>query len=201
MKGMAKIISSIFHPLLMPTFGFLILFNSGTYLSYLDVDVKKMIFLLVVLSTLIIPLLLTLLLYYQKMVFTVSMPERRERIVPLSIVLIFYVFCYILLRKTPIPPLFHAFCVASIIAVVLSLVITLNWKISLHMVGLGGLAGLICFLIVTMRIDLEFYLMMTILAAGMAGTSRLLMEAHMPSQVYSGFILGLVTVPAVMWIY
>ena len=201
MKGMAKLISYIFHPLLMPTFGFLILFNSGTYLSFLDTDVKKMIFLLVVLSTLIIPLLLTLLLYYQKMVFTVSMPERRERIVPLGIVLFFYVFCFVLLQKTPIPPIFHAFCLASIIAVLLSLVITLNWKISLHLVGLGGLTGLICFLIITMRIDLEFYLIMTILAAGLAGTSRLLMEAHVPSQVYYGFILGLVIVPAVMWVY
>ena len=69
------------------------------------------------------------------------------------------------------------------------------------MVGMGGLTGLIAFLIISMRINLEFYLFTTIIAAGLAGTSRLLLDAHKPSQLYVGFILGLLTIPVVMWIY
>ncbi|MBC8457671.1 MAG: phosphatase PAP2 family protein [Deltaproteobacteria bacterium] len=69
------------------------------------------------------------------------------------------------------------------------------------MVGLGGLTGLISFLIFSMRVNLEFYLIMTVIAAGLAGTSRLFLDAHRPSQLYAGFVLGLLTIPAVMWVY
>ena len=201
MKGAAKFISIIFHPLLIPTFGFLILFNSGTYLSFLDFDFKKMIFIIVVLSTCLIPLSLIPFFLYQKMIFSIHLPEKKARFVPLGITLLLYVFCYMLIRKVPIPPLYHAFCFASIIAVLLTLAITLKWKISLHMVGLGGLTGLISFLIFSMRVNLEFYLIMTVIAAGLAGTSRLFLDAHRPSQLYAGFVLGLLTIPAVMWVY
>jgi len=201
MKGAAKIISVILHPLLIPTFGFLILFNSGTYLSFLDFDFKKMIFFLVVLSTLIIPLLMTLFLYYQKLLFTFNITDRRERIISLGIVLIFYVFCYILLKRAPIPPLFHAFSFASAIVVLVTMAITLMWRVSLHMVGLGSLTGMILLIIFSMRVNLEFYLIMTILAAGLAGTSRLLLKAHEPSQLYTGYVIGLVIIPSIMLIY
>ena len=201
MKGAAKFISIIFHPLLIPTFGFLILFNSGTYLSFLDFDFKKMIFIIVVLSTCLIPLSLIPFFLYQKMIFSIHLPEKRERLVPLGITLLLYIFCYMLLRRVPIPPFYHAFCFASIIAVLLTLSITLKWKISLHMVGIGGLTGLVGFLILSMRINLEFYLFMTVIAAGLAGTSRLILEAHKPSQLYAGFLLGLITIPVVMWVY
>jgi hypothetical protein len=201
MKGTAKFISVIFHPLLIPTLGFLILFNSGTYLSFLDFDFKKMIFIIVVLSTCLIPLSLIPFFIYQKMIFSFQLPEKRERYIPLGVTLLLYFFCYMLLRRVPIPPLYHAFCFASIIAVIITLAITLKWKISLHMVGLGGLTGLIAFLIFTMRINLEFYLIFSIMAAGLTGSARLLLEAHKPSQLYAGFIVGLVTIPAVMFIY
>jgi len=201
MKDTAKVISIVFHPLLIPTFGFLILFNSGTYLSYLDFDFKKMIFIIVVLSTCLIPLSLIPFFLYQKMIFSIHLLDNRERFVPLGVTLLLYFFCYFLLRRVPIPPVYHAFCFASIITVALALVITLRWKISLHMVGLGGLAGLIVFITFSMQTNLEFYLIMVIFAAGLAGTSRLMLEAHKPLQVYAGFILGVITIPLVMWFY
>jgi len=201
MKTAAKFISVIFHPLLIPTFGFLILFNSGTYFSFLEFDFKKMIFIIVILSTCLIPLSLIPFFLYQKMIFSIHLPEKKERFVPLGVTFLLYIFCYMLLRKVPIPPVYHAFCFASIIAVLLTFAVTLKWKISLHMVGLGGLAGLIGFLIFSLRIDLEFYLIMTFIAAGLAGTSRLLLDAHKPPQLYAGFALGLFTIPVVMLIY
>ena len=201
MVRVAKVLSIIFHPLLIPTFGFLILFNSGTYLSFLDFEFKRMIFFLVVLSTLIIPLLLTLFLYYQKLLYSFNLSERRERYIPLIIVLVFYVFCYILLKRAPVPHHYHAFCFATVITTLLTLAVTLKWKVSFHMIGLGGLTGMIVFLIFSMRINLEFYLILAIIATGISGTSRLILDAHKPSQLYAGFILGLVTVPSVMWIY
>ena len=201
MKGAAKFISVIFHPLLIPPIGLLILFNSGTYLAYLDIYYKKMIFIVVGLNAVIIPLLIMLSFFFIKGFYSIKLKDNFDRIFLLSIALLLYVFCYFSLKKVSISPTYHAFWFASIIAVLLTLAITLKWKISLHMVGLGGLTGLIAFLIISMRRNLELYLIMVIIATGLAGTSRLLLGAHKPSQLYAGFVLGFVTIPVVMWIY
>ena len=39
MERIARVISYIYHPLIMPTLGMLVLFNSGTYLSYLPANI------------------------------------------------------------------------------------------------------------------------------------------------------------------
>jgi membrane-associated phospholipid phosphatase len=62
------------------------------------------------------------------------------------------------------------------------------------MVGIGGLAGLIGYMIVHMQINLEFYLILTILAAGLVGTARLILGAHKPFEIYTGFLIGCVVV-------
>jgi len=199
MKVAAKFISVIFHPLLIPVLGFLFMLNSGTYLAYSPY--KKLILIVVGLDAVIMPLLIAVCFFFIVRIFSVEMKGNTERIFLLVITLILYIFCYYSLKKVGISHTYNSFWFASIITVLLSLLITIKWKISLHMVGLGGLAGLVGFLIFSMRINLEFYLIMTLIAAGLAGTSRLLLEAHKPPQLYAGFALGLFTIPVVMLVY
>jgi membrane-associated phospholipid phosphatase len=68
------------------------------------------------------------------------------------------------------------------------------------MVGIGGLAGLIGYLIVHMQVNLEFYLILTLLAAGLVGTARLILEAHKPFEIYTGFLIGYAVITSVMFI-
>lgn len=201
MDKAARIISVLFHPLIMPTLGFLLLFNSGTFLAYLPFEYKKMILLIVFLCTFIIPLSVMPFLIYQKIIFDITMPRARERITPLVISFIFLVLCYFLLRRVPIPPDYLAFCLGCAASTLLTLLVISKWKISLHMVGIGGLAGLVTYIIIKMQVDLGLYLIIIIIAAGLTGTARLVLNAHKPFEIYSGFLAGLIIIASVMFIF
>jgi hypothetical protein len=69
------------------------------------------------------------------------------------------------------------------------------------MVGIGGLTGLIGFLIWSLRVDLQFLLMLAIVSAGLIGFARLQMKVHDQAQVYSGFLAGLLSVGLTMLLY
>ena len=201
MNKAARIISVLFHPLIMPSLGFLLLFNSGTYLAYLPFDYKKMILLVVVLCTFVIPLSIMPFFLYQKMIFDINLSQTRERFAPLVITFILFILCYLLLKRVPIPPDYLTFCLGCAASVFIVLLVSSKWKISLHMIGIGGLAGLISYLIIKMQVDLGFYLILTILAAGLTGTARLLLNAHKPSEIYAGFLAGLIIIPSVMFFF
>ena len=201
MKNISTIISYLLHPLVMPTAGLLVLFNSSTYLSYLPFDAKKVIFLIVALCTIIIPLSLVPFFLYQKLILNVELKNRRERFIPMISTLLFFLFCYYLLRKIPVPPAYHSFILGSSVAVFFTIITTFYWKISSHMIGIGGLTGLICFLIWSLRVDLQFFLILAIMAAGLVGFARLQLKAHNPAQVYAGFLTGFFSVSLTMLLY
>ena len=55
-KTMAKVISYLFPPLLMPFLGIVLIFNSGSYLTYYPFEGQKAIYTIVLLSTIVLPL-------------------------------------------------------------------------------------------------------------------------------------------------
>ncbi|MGD9931759.1 MAG: hypothetical protein AB7U05_17195, partial [Mangrovibacterium sp.] len=52
----ARTISLLFHPLLIPTLGFLLLMNSSFYFALLTFQAKKFVLLVVFLATFLLPL-------------------------------------------------------------------------------------------------------------------------------------------------
>lgn len=194
MEKTAKIISYIFHPLLVPSLGVLILFNSGTYLSYLPPELKRWIFGFTFVSTCLIPLAAVYFMYYQGVVRNLQLSSREERLAPLTISLIMYVFCFYLVQRIDIPRLYDAFLMSGVAAIAASLLVTMKYKISIHMVGMGGLIALIGFLAFHLRVDLHFYLIFAVLLAGIVGSARLIVKAHNEAETYSGFFLGFTAV-------
>lgn len=69
------------------------------------------------------------------------------------------------------------------------------------MTGIGGLTGLIVFLIWSQRVNLQFLLILSIILAGLIGFARLQVRAHNQAQVYSGFLAGLFSIMATMMLY
>jgi hypothetical protein len=191
MEKFSKVVSYIFHPLIIPTLGILVLFNSGTYLSYLPFDMKKWMLVIVFLCTFIVPVAFIPYLIYQKLLWTVKMEIRSERYIPLVVSFVFNLFCYYLIQRIPaIPDVYSSFLLSSILAILLTLVVTVKYKISIHMVGAGGLVALIAYLAFNLKVDLQFYLAISIFLAGLIGTARLILKAHSPDQIYLGFLAG-----------
>jgi membrane-associated phospholipid phosphatase len=201
LEKLSKIISHIFHPLLVPTVGFLVLFNSGTYLSYLPFNIKAWITSIVFVCTFFIPLMFILFLKYQEIINNIQMTERKDRYIPIIITFLLFVFCFYLIRRIDIPSMFYSFMLGGLISLLITFFITIRFKISIHMVGLGGLMALIIFISFYLKVNLTFYLILAALLAGMTGSARLQLKAHTPVEIYSGFVMGFVAVLATMMLY
>ena len=190
MEKISKAISYIYHPLIIPSLGLLVLFNSGTYLSYLPFEMKKWMLVIVFLCTYIVPLAFIPFFLYQRVIMNIHMGSRRDRYVPLAVSFVLYIFCYYLIRRISVPHLYHSFILSSLLCILATMLITIKYKISIHMVGAGGLVALIGFLAFYLKVDLQFYLGVAVVLAGLAGTARIILKAHTPDEVYTGFITG-----------
>jgi hypothetical protein len=184
------VITVIFHPLIMPTLGTLVLFHSGIPVSFISANSKNIILAIIALCTFFIPLAFIPFFYlhsFSKLIYG----ENQHRFLPLLLVFISYYAGFYILNKMQAPSIIQVFMMATIIAVFLTLIINLFWKISAHMVGIGGVVGLIIMVILFYEINMAFYLISAILVSGATGSSRLSLNAHTPKQVYFGFLMGL----------
>ena len=195
----AKIISVIFHPLFMPVYGILILFFiSGTFLSYLAGPVKNIVLLIIAVNTIILPLSVVPFYISQKIIKSIHMETARERVIPLIMNSIFFYLGFYLLNRLQVPDLIKMYVLASFSVVVVTLLVSLKWKISIHMMGIGGLTGAIISISWHLGVDMKAVWMGLILCSGLIGFARLELNKHTPAQVYSGFFIGLIVAGGVL---
>jgi hypothetical protein len=200
MKKVASLISYLFHPLLMPTLGLLILLNSGTYLSLLDPAVKRAIMFVMSLGTLVFPLMMLPILHYRSLAYREGPATREERLIPQLIILILYVITFVYFKRLPLSRVIHAFVLSASITSALVIVANIRFRVSLHLAALGGVSGLILALIILYETPLEGLLILSLLASGLTGSARLAMGGRW-GEVLSGFLLGLGVVLTTILVY
>lgn len=191
---LARIISGVLHPMLMPLFGLYIIFHSGSFLDLTPYGIKRMIYLIVFVSTVLLPLSTLPLLKLQKVISGYGMPNHRERVIPLLLSSIFYYFGFFLLQRLPISNVFQNFQFAATIALLLVMLVSIKWKVSLHMAGIGGVLGLIIAMAARFSVSLRMVFVAAILAAGLVGYARLKLNVHTPAQIYVGLGIGFFTI-------
>lgn len=199
-KQIAKVISVILHPMFMPVYGMLILFNSGPFLYYPPGPVKRIVLIIIVVNTIILPLSLVPLYLNQKVIKSIHMETPHERIIPLMMNTIFYYLGFYLLNRLQVPSLIRMFLLASASVVFVTLLVSLKWKISIHMIGIGGLLGAIIIISWHQGLDMKAVWLGLILCTGLTGFARLELNKHTPAQVYSGFLTGLLVAGSVLMV-
>lgn len=190
-KKIFKTLSYILHPVFMPLLGVIIIL-SISHLAMLPFESKKAILILVAIITVFFPLAIIPILHYQKAITGVTMPSKKERLFPMFLSSFFYYFAYYILQKYTAPRFLQHYLLAIFICVLIASFINIKWKISLHMIGIGGLIGLLSALANLFNLHINWILMAAILIAGIIGTARLYLNEHNSSQIYSGFFLGYV---------
>ncbi len=188
-QQVAQAISILFHPLIIPTLGFLLLMNSEFYFALLTFDAKKFILLVIFLSTFLLPLI-TLWLMILNSRMKLDLNKSTDRVLPLLATAVYYYLGYYFLGRIPVYPVYRIFMISSILIIVILILISLRWKISAHMAGIGGLIGAVIALSLRLGINTSVTLGMLIIIAGLVGTARLVLGKHNPLQIYAGFFLG-----------
>lgn len=186
----AKILSGLFNPFMLPFISFLILFLF-TYLRVITTwEYKLWILGIVYCFTILMPVL-TIYLFRKINGFNIKeMEDRRRGYIPYLLTIIAYLFCLLLLYRLSTPYYMTGIIVACLLMLFAGLIISLKWKISEHMMGIGGLiGGLISFGFV-FNYNPIGWLCFLILVAGALGTARIVVGRHSVGQVLTGFLIG-----------
>lgn len=201
----AKVISVIFQPLFLPIYAFLLYVSIDHYSTILIRSEQasmhfNYILSLQVLLSVAIPLGSIYVMYRSNIISSMHLPDRKERIPVFIITLFYYLLCYYFLRKIHVSNLhflgaFMSFLSAGLILTLTSLIITFFWKISIHAIGISGLAGAflgfseILFPIQN-GIDIMYLNVIILVLVGIVSSSRLILKAHSFPQIIGGILLG-----------
>ena len=117
MRLASKVISFLFHPMLMATIGMYLILNIGPLSSILGADGKRLIYLIVFFSTAVLPVSLLPLFYQFGVIKSFQMESSRERVVPVMMTAFFYFLGYLLLKRLGVTGLIAGFMQATVPAV------------------------------------------------------------------------------------
>jgi len=191
MRFLARLFSILLHPAWMPTIILVLAYSVDPYLSFRFTSVQLLILYgMVLCMTGLLPVMSTTVMARGGLVGSIALPARQDRIVPYFMTLLYYAGAYYLLSRTTEHPVTLSLFFGGILALLLTLLITLKWKISAHMVGIGGLVGALLGLVYVHDVYMPLLLAISFIAAGVLGTARLLDSDHTPAQIYAGVLLG-----------
>ncbi|MGZ3900512.1 MAG: hypothetical protein ACXVNM_00395 [Bacteroidia bacterium] len=204
MKSFALFMSVLFHPLLMATYGCLLVFYGIQHTVYdymTPPETKWRISLIVFLFSFMFPVLNIAVLYKLKRLPSLTLSNQKDRTFPYIMTALFYFGLFYLLKDVNIWNSIKLFILGGGLAILLTAFINLKYKISAHMVGLGGLLGVLMSLSYLIKFDMTVFYIAVVLIAGMVAMSRLYLQEHRPSQVYAGFLLGLTVQAGLFFIF
>lgn len=201
-KILAKIASFLLHPLLMTSLGLLVLFHSDTPLSVLVPEVKRITLIVTVLFTLLFPASMIIMLFLTRTISNIDFYERKERVLPVTLTIIMYLFTFFIIKRIPQLTGVHIvylFCPSVILFVLLLLNNFI--KPSIHMAGVGLLIALFLVLILYYGAKIQLLFMISVLVAGFLGTARLILNIHKPAEVLAGFGSGFLVTLLILFLY
>lgn len=207
---LAQGVSVIFHPLfLILYFLFILLIVNPYLLPIQDPTDLGVIIIYVTIISIVFPLIPIIMMYMLGFTTSIELKKRQERTIPLVITGIFYLWLYInLLNNNSIPDAFVFFLLGSTITLFSCFFINLFSKISLHTAGIAGLLTAITIMRyhfaysyfglnlgngMTYQVNTNLLIVVFLIIAGIVGTSRLYLKAHNNTDIYGGYLVGIVS--------
>jgi hypothetical protein len=198
----AYFFSILFHPLLISSyvFAFLIYLHPAAF-EGVDSRTKNLRMFSMVLFTIFFPGLSLFLAWRLKLIKSLSLESRQDRLVGFIVTMFFYFWASYVFRNLPdIPPVAAHFVLGTFLAVCGAWMCTIFYKVSLHAVAMGGL---IVFFILFGYEDpyvSGLYLFVSILVSGIVCSSRLVLGAHNRFEMVTGFFVGILA-QSIGWLF
>lgn len=194
MKLLMQIVSMVFHPLLMSTYMSLILylFVPEAFSPYPRHVVPKLVMSMFFLTALLPSILVVLLKLLTPVITDLELSNRKERLLPFIILIIFYIgagkWLIVDLQLGEIVKIL-LFSGTGLIGIMF--LINLKFKISIHSAAIWAIAGYTLAMAMKLSLpELKYVIFGAIVAGGLIGTSRLYLGYHRPKEVWMGSLLG-----------
>lgn len=188
---LTQLISILLHPMFMPILALHLTLLVLPSLAFILSQNLLLIYGILIFSTMVLPLISIFWLMQKGKVSSLEMSNHKERSLPLFKTVIWMSFGYYLLQNLLFyTPILKAELLGAILIILLATIISKFWKISLHLLGIGGVVGVFIALQI-MHGDFLYLLLLFILLSGLLGVARIKQKAHNYAQVYAGFLVGL----------
>ena len=186
----ARVASMVFTPFYLPFIGLVALFIFS-YMSLMPWQYKLTVLTLVYFFTILLPTLL-IHLYRRYQGWSSSDLGRKERrMVPYIIAILCYFTCYYVMNVRRIPQFMANILMAALVIQVVCAIINIWWKISTHSAAIGGFAGALLAFSLLFAFNPIWWLCVILIAAGVVGSSRMILRQHSLTQVVVGFLIGM----------
>lgn len=190
MNKLAQFISTIFHPVLLPTWMLLVIIASDLY-KILFINVG-LCFAIVFVTTFVFPIISMLILKKFKVIKSLTMEKREERFIPLFIMVVFLYATTRFFKGISMLSLYNFYLICNMLLCVVVFWVNLFWKISFHGIGWGAFsATLLILTTISADVYLPFFIT-SLFISGIVGSARLYLKSHNESQIYVGFIVGFI---------
>lgn len=189
-KNFNKVISFVFQPILMPTYGMIMLLYTDIFTFYPE-NWK----IISVLGTLLFTGILTatpiLIMMWKGELKDMYISKKEQRTMPYLFSILAYTFWTVFMyRVLQFPNFLVAMAAGSTISIVLITVINLKWKISAHLSGIGGLTGGLFAVCLQLGMNPIAVIISVLAASALTAVSRIELKAHTPYQTLAGFSVG-----------
>ncbi len=207
-RALAQFVSVLFHPLYVVVFVYALFTIVNPFqFSNFDRIEQGVFFISLMVQSIIIPIVAILMMKFLGMIGGLEMEERTDRIGPLIVTGICYLWLTInFMNNSDVPPFLTSFMLGATISLFLGFLMNLAEKISLHTIGIGGLIAAYCIMIykygygyATVQIaggeyyvHLMLILAILIILGGLVASARLYLGRHVSREVYGGFLVGLI---------
>ena len=188
---LSRALSWVLHPFVVPLYVMAFMLLTDGFLSRLPVSVKNYLVWVVMLYAAIVPMLSIGFMRVLGLLTNLGLHTQRSRMLPLMIGVVSYLLCAITLSDIAIAALVRKFVLAAACCEMLALLVTPFWKISLHLICMGGVTAMFTLLSVAGAGQHFWALVVSILLSGALASARLHLGSHNPWQVAVGYFGGL----------
>lgn len=185
----AKVMSSLFMPLYSSMWVFFGLFLFS-YLKMLPWGYKLFIICLVYFFTVFVPTLGISLFRIVKKWTHLELSHREHRHMPYIVTLLSYGACLVVMTKMNTAMFFRGVIMSALISQIICVTVNAWWKVSTHMVGMGGMVGALNAFSILFFYNPVWPFCALLLLSGLLGTSRIILRQHSLAQVLVGFGIG-----------
>jgi hypothetical protein len=189
----ARAISIVLHPALIPTYLFAIVFFSVPSLVPYKTEQKEALLVMIFLLTFAFPSLSILVYYKLKMISSLSIENRNERVLPFLTISIFYIIItYFFFTQSHIFPLVSWIMLGITLVVGFVTVLTFFYKISVHSAGASGGVGILLGLQLQYPSESFLYpVLLFVFLTGLVASARLALKAHTFEELIAGVLAGI----------
>jgi len=191
-----KVISYIFHPVLAPVIGTILYFI--LFPKHISKTLELTIITAVFIGTYLFPLLFLVILKKTKNIANYQLENIEERKFPLLFFILTSYILATLIKMNGITIDLSLFFYGTTVALLMAyLLLYFKFKVSLHLIGIGGLIGFFTVFSYEYRMNTLLVLSLFFVIAGFVASARISLKAHHVKEVFFGFLIGLASQTAV----